>query len=419
MNTIRQSLLSLTLNEASMTAEKRETAHGRFFLPALGLAVFSVWLVTVTFELLLIDIANTFHVQVGTAGFVAAVGSISGIAAGLLLSVISVRFNHKLLLMVGLACTSVAAVGFFFAPTFDLLLIPNIAVGAGIAMATAMAYSLIGEFYPLEKRGRAIGWIVAASALTYIIGTPIIGLIASVSNWRATMIWFSLPVALASLVLVFIAVPKKSNENFAAVKEPFFEGCKQAILNRSAVAALFVTMFIMAEGSISFYAVSFFRSQFAITIALGSIVILVGNVLSAAGGVVAGFFVNRIGRKPLGTFTCLVAAFLTLSFTFMPSFGLSWGLSALRFWFAGMSFTASGSLIIEQLPRFRGPMMSLNAVFMNLGMLLASVAGGIALDLYGYQTLALILGGLGVLGAVVWVTLVRDPCKKQETKFPS
>jgi predicted MFS family arabinose efflux permease len=64
-------------------------------------------------------------------------------------------------------------------------------------------------------------------------------------------------------------------------------------------------------------------------------------------------------------------------------------------------------------------MMSLNAVFMNLGMLLASVAGGIALDLYGYQTLALILGGLGVLGAVVWVTLVRDPCKKQETKFPS
>ncbi len=33
-------------------------------------------------------------------------------------------------------------------------------------------------------------------------------------------------------------------------------------MNRSAVAALFVTMFSMAEGSIGFYAVSFFRSQF-------------------------------------------------------------------------------------------------------------------------------------------------------------
>jgi predicted MFS family arabinose efflux permease len=79
-----------------------------------------------------------------------------------------------------------------------------------------------------------------------------------------------------------------------------------------------------------------------------------------------------------------------------------------------MSFTAGGSLVIEQLPKFRGTMMSLNTAFMNLGMLLAAIAGGIALDIYNYQTLALILGGLGVVGTVVWVSLVRDPCKAQK-----
>lgn len=402
-----------------MTAEKGGIVHRTFFLPALGLAVFSVWLVTVTFELMLIDIARTFQVQVGTAGFVAAVGSISGIAAGLLLSVLSVRYNHKLLLMIGLGCTCLAAVGFFFAPTFGLLLVPNIAVGAGIAMATSMAYTLIGESYPLEKRGRAIGWMVASTALTYIVGPPIIWLIAGVSSWRWVMIWFALPVALASLVLAFLVIPNKSNENLPVVKEPFFAGCKQAITNRSAVAALFVTMFTMAEGSIGFYAVSFFRFHFSITIGLGSLVIMVGSILSAAGGVVAGLFVNRVGRKPLGTFTCLLAAVFTLAFTFMPTFELSWGLNALRFWFAGMSMTAGGSLVIEQLPRFRGTMMSLNTTFMNLGMLLASVAGGVALDVYGYQALALILGGLGVVGTVIWVTLVIDPCKGQKQNPPS
>ncbi len=394
-----------------MSAEKGKTAHGKLFLPALGLAVFSAWLVTVTFELNLIDIAHSFHVQVGIAGFTAAVGSISGIAAGLLLSVLSVRVNHKLLLMTGLGCTCLAAIGFFLAPTFDLLLVPNIAVGAGIAMATAMAYSLIGDFYPLEKRGRAIGGIVAATALTYIIGTPIIGVIASLSDWKATLIWFSLPVSLASLLLAFVAIPNKTNQTLPATREPFFEGCKQAILNRSAVAALFVTMFSMAEGSIAFYAVSFFRTQFAISVELGSMVILVGNVLSATGGVVAGLFVNRVGRKNLGTVTCLLAALLTLTFSFMPTFELSWVLNALRFCFAGMSFTAGGSLVIEQLPKFRSTMMSLNTTFMNLGMLLASLAGGVALDLYGYQSLALILGGLGVLGSVIWITLVKEPIK--------
>ena len=266
-------------------------------------------------------------------------------------------------------------------------------------MATSMAYTLIGEFYPLEKRGRAIGWMVASTALTYIVGTPIIRLIAGVSSWRVgddlvfvagthwqAWSWPSWPFQTSQMKIC------------PSVKEPFFAGCKQAITNRSAVAALFVTMFTMAEGSIGFYAVSFFRFHFSITIGLGSLVIMVGSILSAAGGVVAGLFVNRVGRKPLGTFTCLLAAVFTLAFTFMPTFELSWGLNAIRFWFAGMSMTAGGSLVIEQLPRFRGTMMSLNTTFMNLGMLLASVAGGVALDVYGYQALALILGGLGVAG---------------------
>ncbi len=396
-----------------MTTKKEKTVRRMFFLPALGLAVFSSWLVTVTFELLLINIAHTFNVQVGTAGLVAAVGSVSGIAAGLMLSVISVRFNHKILLMFGSACTSLATVGFFLAPTFGLLLATNIAVGAGIAFATSMAYSLIGDFYPLEKRGRAIGWIVASTAFAYIVGTPVIGVIADISGWRGTMILFALPVALAGLVLSFIAVPNKSNHDLIIRKEPFWEGCKQAVTNRSAVAALFVTMFSIAEGSIGFYAVSYFRSQFAITIALSSIVMLVCNVLSAGGGVVAGMFVNRIGRKTLGTLTCFLAASFTLAFTFMPTFNLSWALTALRFWFAGMSFTAGGSLVIEQLPRFRATMMSLNTTFMNLGMLVASFTAAFALDLYNYQILALILGGLGVVGTIIWVALVTDPCKTQ------
>ncbi len=388
-----------------------EIAHKKLFLPALGLGVFSVWLITVTFELLLIQIADSFHVQVGTAGLVAAVGSVSGIVAGLLLSVLSVRFNHKLFLLIGLSFTCLAAVGFFFAPNFDFVLITNIGVGTGIAMVTSMAYSLIGEFYPMEKRGRAIGWMVAASTLAFVIGAPIIGIIANIGTWRATMIWFSLPITLTSLILALLVIPKESVEHQICQKEPFFAGCKQVFSNKSATASLFANMLAVAEGSIAFYAISFFINQFAISISVGSIVILVGNILSAAGGVVAGFFVNRIGRKHLGTGTGLIAALLTLTFTFMPSFALSWGLNALRFWFAGMSSTALGSLVIEQVPKFRSTMTSLNVTFINLGMLTASLAAGIALNIYNYQTLALILGGLGVVGTVVWVSLVKDPCK--------
>jgi DHA1 family inner membrane transport protein len=396
---------------ADIFAEK--TGNSRFLLPVLGASVFSVWLITVTFQLLLIDIAQTFHVLVGTASLVAAVGSISGIATGLLLSVLSVRFNHKLFLMIGLGCTCLAALGFFLASSFILVLIPNIGVGAGIAIVTSMAYALTGDYYPLEKRGKAVGGIVAATALAYVIGAPLIGLIASVGTWRTVMIWLTLPVSLACLLLVFLIVPKKPRIHQLSEKEPFLAGCKQAVANRSILASLSVTALSMAEGGIGFYAISFFRSQFSITITSGSIIILIGNILSAIAGAIAGVLVNRVGRKNLGTSTLLISALLTLSFSFMPTFTLSWVLSVLRFLFSSMAFTAGGSLVIEQLPKFRATMMSLNTAAMNLGILLASVVGGAILNLFNYQTMALTLGGFGVLGLILWVSMVKDPTKNK------
>ena len=156
---------TMTAQNPSLGEKKR-----RLLLFALSLAVFSAWLITVTFQLLLINIAHTFNVPIGTAGLVSAVGSISGIAAGLLMAVFSIRFNHKLFLIVGLLCTSLATVGFYLAPNFNVVLLTNIAVGTGIAFATSMAYSLIGDYYPLQKRGRAVGCIVASTGLSLCRG---------------------------------------------------------------------------------------------------------------------------------------------------------------------------------------------------------------------------------------------------------
>jgi predicted MFS family arabinose efflux permease len=189
-----------------------KSRHSRFLLTALGLSIMSTWLVTVAFQLLLVDIANSFNVPVGTAGLTAAVGSTSGIVFGLLMAVLSVRFNHKLFLIIGLGFTCLAALGFFLAPNFALLLVPNIGVGGGIAMVTSMAYSIVGDLYPLQKRGRAIGILVASTTLAYVIGAPTIGLIAQTfGGWRSVMVLLSLPVTLISLSLALFAVPNKPN----------------------------------------------------------------------------------------------------------------------------------------------------------------------------------------------------------------
>ena len=400
----------MPMTQAASIAQAK--GYSKLLLPSLALSVLSTWLITVAFQLLLIDIAQTFEVQVGTASMMASVGSISGVVFGLLMAFLSVKYNHKLFLLIGLSLTILAAIGFYFAPNFFVLMISNIGVGGGIAIVTAMAYSIIGDVYPLEKRGRAIGATVASVALAFVVGSPIVGIIATFGDWRSVMILLSLPFTIVSLGLAAFVVPNRQKINNPTDSESFYSGCKQAFSGTATVAALLVTVFMFCESAIGYYSVSFFREYFGMTISWGSIFILVGNLIGAVGGAVAGLLVNRVGRKRLGTVTLIVAGLLTLLFTFMPTVEFSAALNIVRFWFSSMTFTAGGALIIEQLPRFRSTMMSLNTAFMNVGMLLASLIAGLMLNVYGYQAVGVVLGSLGILGAVVWIAFVKEPVKK-------
>ncbi|MCW4001409.1 MAG: MFS transporter [Candidatus Bathyarchaeota archaeon] len=386
--------------------------YSRLLLSTLALSALSTCLVTVAFQVFMVDIAASFQVQVGTAGMAASVGAISGIVFGLVLAVISIRFNHKVLLLCGLVCNILAALGYYFAPTFPLLLSANIAVGAGLAIVVTMAYSIIGDVYPLEKRGKAVGVIVASTILAFVIGSPLVGLMSAFLDWRSVTLILSLPSALTSLVLATLFVPNHTKPKTTLIPEPFSVACQQAFSSVSGIAALSVTMFMVCESGIGYFTISFYRQQFAEPIAWGTIYFLVANIMAAVGGAIAGLMVNRVGRKRLGTLTLVIACMLTLVFTFMPTAELSGLLSILRFWFSAMASTAGGSLIIEQLPKYRSTMMSLNTAFMNVGILLASLVGGTVLNLYGYQALGIVLGGLGALGALIWIGLVREPCQR-------
>ena len=385
-------------------------SHSKFLLPVLGLSIIATWLITIIFELFMVDIATGFGVQVGTASMAASVGSISGIIFGLLMAVVSIRFNHKLLLLSGLVLTNLGTLGYYFSPNFFFLLASNIGVGAGIAVVTAMAYSIVGDVYPLEKRGKAVGALVASTTLAIVIGSIGGGVLASYGDWHMITIVFSLPISLISLALAALVIPKNPSANVPLEREPFSVGCKQAFSNISRVAALLVTMFLLCESAIVYYSVSFFRDQFGLTVAWGSTFLLVGNLVSAVGGIAAGFMVNRVGRKRLGTISFGVACVLTLMFTFMPTAELSGAIGFVRFWFSSMAMTAGGSLIIELLPKFRSTMMSLNTAFMNVGILVASLIAGFLLNSYGYQAVGLVLGSLGLVGAIIWITLVKEPC---------
>ena len=95
--------------------------------------------------------------------------------------------------------------------------------------------------------------------------------------------------------------------------------------------------------------------------------------------------------------------------TLLNVFWLSLTLAFLSCIVAGLRGSASGNLTLEQIPEFRGTMMSISSAASSLGSTLGAGIGGMTLVLWGYGGLGLILGSFGIVAAVVYLLFAIDP----------
>ena len=174
------------------------------FVPSLVLAYFSTWILEALTGVFLKDIALTFFgssdpVQIAAASQLVTISSVVSVVFGVLLGILSVRFSHRRLLLIGVLCIVVGTLGCFFASSFLLMQVFFPVEGIGTVMVGAMSFALVGEFLVLSKRPKASGWILAGGPLGGIVGSLVISFFfASVGaeGWRSFLLWFALPVSL-------------------------------------------------------------------------------------------------------------------------------------------------------------------------------------------------------------------------------
>jgi len=376
------------------------------------MASFASGPIAVLAALLLIDIGNTFNTSVGVAAQVNTAYSIAAFVLALLTGVLSVRFSHKSLLLLGVLLMTVSALGCFLAEDFTSLLAFYSLSGAGYAIANPMTFTLVGEHFPLEKRPRAIGWIVAGGALAYVIGAPLIALMSGFGGWRFPLLGFVLPILLTTLLTAFLGLPSASASRGISSDMKAHLSFKEILMNRSAVACLIGdTLRSAAFVAILLYSMSFFRQRFLMPMELASLVLLGAASSYALGSLSTGRLVNRVGRRPSTVLTALLSGILTVSYVLVPHVSLSILSMLLGSWSFGMLASSANSLSLEQLPRLRGTMMSMDTAVLNIGSALGTMAGGLSLLSFGYEGMGSGLGTVGIAAAMVFFLLAKDPTR--------
>ncbi|MGC8779609.1 MAG: MFS transporter, partial [Anaerolineae bacterium] len=110
------------------------------------------------------------------------------------------------------------------APGFGVLLVGRALQGLGAGGIFPVASAVIGDTFPPEKRGSALGLIGAVFGLAFLVGPILGGVLLGLFGWRSLFL-INLPIALAVIVLSLITLPATR----PAERRPF-DGAGMAVL---------------------------------------------------------------------------------------------------------------------------------------------------------------------------------------------
>ena len=387
----------------------------KIVLLSLLISQFTIGCPSLLVGLLLIDIGITFGLSVGVSGQLNTFSASVAFIASLLMGFLSIRHNSKKLLLTGTTLFILGTFGCAFASRFSIMLLFYALVGFGISMIMPMISTIVAELYELKKRATIIGYTMASGALSFVIGSPIIIYIASLGGWRLPFLYFILPTALLSAGLSVKGLPSSTQSlKSSSYNKSFLESFREILTKRSAMACLFGTALAAAcWQAIVFYSVSFLRQRFLLSSDFTSLFIVFGALSYTIGSLVSGYVVNKFGRKKVTVISSVLAGVFTIMFLNVSNLWESIGLAFLGSLFSGVRASSSSSLTLEQIPKYRGAIMSLSSATGNIGVALGSGLGGFALLWYDYKTLGMALGVLGILAAIIYQLLVIEPVKIQ------
>jgi MFS family permease len=206
----------------------------------------------------------------------------------------------------GVLIWSAATFGSGLAPTFAILIGARILIGVGEASYTVVTPSLLGDYYPPERRGRALAVFYAALPVGSAIGFTVGGVVGSHFGWRWAFFLAGIPGAALALLLLAFRDPPRGAAETAAVPTPISAPAGWRALTRYRSYVYNVagqTIFTFALGGLAFWMPTYFSRVRGLPLArasliFGGITCLAGFVGTLVGGHLSDALARRTPTAP-------------------------------------------------------------------------------------------------------------------------
>jgi len=381
----------------------------RWVIPSLFVSIYAAYPTGVAMTVLLLEIGHHFNAPISLTGQLRTASSLVSLATALLMSILSLKYRHRSLLLIGLLSIGISAVGCGLSTSFPMMIPLYALTGLGISMVTPMAFTLVAEHLPLDRRTSGIGWLNAGGGLSHIIGAALIGTVASLWGWRAAFLGYSLPLVVLGLMACIRGLPQE-DEREASSQGEVMNGFRAIFSNKSAVACLLANILVSVSWQgVYFFVISFIKERYSVATGFAALIYSIMSAGYTVGSMVSGKYVNRLGRKPATIFGVIALSLCTIVAMNPPSYLICIVVSVLGPFVGAFRAVGGNSLMLEQVPEYRGAVMSMNQAANWLGTAIGTGFGSVFLVAYGWGVFGLTLGVLGFISAGIFQLLVIDP----------
>lgn len=147
-----------------------------------------------------------FDIQPAQFGVLVSSYSIAAGVSSLLASSLGDRFDRRSALLASFAGLLIATLACAYSNTFEILLIARIIAGFFGGVLSSIVLAIVGDVFPPNKRGKAMGIVMLAFSMAAIAGVPLGLFISNHFSWQ-TPFSFLTYVGVVVLIVAYKVVP--------------------------------------------------------------------------------------------------------------------------------------------------------------------------------------------------------------------
>lgn len=291
------------------------------------------------------------------------------------------KYDRKKVLLTGFSGFLVGTLFCALSPTYFILLFSRIVAGIFGGLIGAQVLSIVADLIPYQRRGTAMGIIMAAFSVASVFGVPFSLYLANIFNWHGP---FYFVAGLGAILIPFLIkyLPKMDAHTMESrqTKVSPLELLSSIGKDKNQVLALALSATIMLG---HFLIIPFLNPFMEFNMGFSKVqtpmIYMIGGALTLVSSPLLGRLADKIGKHRLFVIMALVAILPIALITNLPPFPFYLVLAVTGFWFvvsSGRMIPAQAMISNVVSTERRGSFMSINSSVQQIFVGIASVLAG-------------------------------------------